>query len=136
MVQTPTNVQEARAFFAEDHFATDACRCRVVEAKRGYAVCAFDIADVHRNQMGNVMGGAIFTLADFAMAVASNTGENPTVSVCNTIEFLSATKGSRLIATARADKSGRSMGFYTVEVADDLGVPVARMTGVGARRGC
>ena len=80
------------------------------------------------------MGGAIFTLADFALAVACNMGENPTVAVSNTIEFFSVAKGGRLIATADADKSGRSMGFYTVDVADDLGTKVARMTATCFRR--
>ncbi|MEG0503744.1 MAG: PaaI family thioesterase, partial [Raoultibacter sp.] len=72
--------------------------------------------------------GAIFTLADFALAVASNIGEAPTVSICNSIEFLSGVQGEKLIATCEADKSGRSLGFYTVRITDDLGTLVASMT--------
>lgn len=127
-------LDEVREVFANDHFATDACGCRVVEAARGHAVCEFDIEECHRNQHGNVMGGAIFTLADFALAIASNVGESPSVSVSNTIEYLSATRGSRLIATCDADKSGRSLGFYTVDVRDDLGRRIARMTATCFRR--
>ena len=128
-------LDEVRALFANDRFATEACGCRVVEASRGHAVCEFDITDGHRNAQGGVMGGAIFTLADFALAIGCNIGENPTVSVSNTIEYFSAAKGSKLIATCEADKSGRSLGFYTVEVADDLGTPVAKMTATCFRRG-
>ena len=84
--------------------------------------------------MGNVMGGAIFTLADFALAIACNIGEGPTVAVNNTIEYLNSTKGSTLIATCDADKSGRSLGFYTIEVKDDLDTPVAKMTATCFRR--
>ena len=62
------------------------------------------------------MGGAIFTLADFALAIASNIGEEPSVAVSNTINFMSATKGSVLKATCDVDKSGRRLGFYTVNV--------------------
>ena len=87
-----------------------------------------DITPVHRNAMGAVMGGAIFTLADYALAVACNMGEEPTVSVSNSIEFLASARGGRLIATCDADKSGRSLGFYTIDVADELGTKVARMT--------
>ena len=72
------------------------------------------------------MGGAIFTLADFALAVASNYS-SAAVSVTNTIEFMSAPRGKRLIATCDANKSGRTLGFYTVEVYDELKTPVARM---------
>ncbi|MBR3326663.1 MAG: PaaI family thioesterase [Atopobiaceae bacterium] len=134
MLNKDTSLEEVRAFFREDRFATEACGCRVLEARQGHAVCAFDVTPVHRNAQGNVMGGAIFTLADFTLAIACNIGEQPTVSVSNTIEFMSATRGTQLIATCTASKSGRSLGFYTVDVADDLGTPVARMTATCFRR--
>ncbi len=127
-------IEEVRKLFGNDRFATEACGCRVLEASRGHAVCAFDIAPIHLNAMGNVMGGAIFTLADFALAIACNMGEEPTVAVNNTIEYLNSTKGSTLIATCDADKSGRNLGFYTVEVKDDLDTPVAKMTATCFRR--
>jgi len=127
-------IEEVRELFGHDRFATEACGCEVLEASRGHAVCAFDITPTHRNAQGNVMGGAIFTLADFALAIACNMGEEPTVSVSNTISFMSAAKGCRLIATCNVDKSGRSLGFYTVDVRDDLGTPVARMTATCFRR--
>ncbi len=128
MIDENCTIDEVRALFANDHYATEACGCRVVEAARGHAVCEFDIQDIHRNAQGGVMGGAIFTLADFALAIACNIGEQPTVSVSNSIEFMSGAKGGRLIATCDADKSGRSLGFYTIDVRDELGTPVARMT--------
>ena len=127
-------IEEVRKLFGNDRFATEACGCRVLEASRGHAVCSFDIAPIHLNAMGNVMGGAIFTLADFALAIACNMGEEPTVAVNNTIEYLNSTKGSTLIATCDADKSGRNLGFYTVEVKDDLDTPVAKMTATCFRR--
>lgn len=134
MIDENCPVEEVRELFANDHYATEACGCRVLEAGKGHAVCAFDIADVHRNAQGAVMGGAIFTLADFALAIGCNIGENPTVSVSNTIEFLSSTRGSTLTATCSTDKSGRTLGYYTVDVVDDLGVHVARMTATCYRK--
>ena len=129
-----SSLQEVRDFFANDRYATEACGCEGLEASPGHAVCAFTIAPVHLNATGNVMGGAIFTLADFALAIACNMGENPTVSVSNTIEFLSASRGTRLIATCDAHKSGRSLGFYEVDVRDDLGVAIAHMEATCFRR--
>lgn len=128
-------LEEVRALFSHDLFATEACGCRIVEASRGHAVTELDLAPVHRNAMGAVMGGAIFTLADYALAVACNMGEPPTVSVSNSIEFLSTARGERLVATCEADRSGRSLGFYTVDVFDELGTHVARMTATCFRRG-
>ncbi len=120
--------EEIEAVFAADRFATQAAGCRVVEGARGRAVAEMELADVHRNAMGNVMGGAIFTLADFALAICCNIGEEPTVSVDSNISFLRATKGAKLTATATCTKPGRHLGFYDVLVEDDLGKPIARMT--------
>ena len=122
------SLEEVQRVFRNDRFATDACGCRVVEASRGHAVCEFDITPGHRNEKGGVMGGAIFTVADLAFAVASNVGEPVTVSVSSSIEFMSAAKGERLIATADVDKNGRTLGFYNCLVTDELGTPVARVT--------
>ena len=119
---------EIEAVFANDRFATEAAGCRVVEGARGRAVCEMVLGDVHKNAMDNVMGGAIFTLADFALAICCNIGEEPTVSVDSSISFFRSTKGAKLTATAVCDKPGRHLGFYTVLVEDDLGKIIAKMT--------
>ena len=134
MIPTDASLEEVRQFFSQDKFATDACGASIVRAEKGKAVCECEIKEIHRNAMGGVMGGAIFTLADFALAIASNIGEAPTVSVSNTIEFLSAAKGENLIATCTTEKSGKSLGFYTVNVTDELDTPVARMQATCFRR--
>ena len=76
--------EEIDAYFKNDKFAAMA-GCELVDARKGHAVVEMPITDNLRNAQGGVMGGAIFTLADFALAVACNVGEDPTVSVSNTI---------------------------------------------------
>ena len=129
MIDANASLEEVRRIFANDHYATEATGCRVVEAAPGHGVCEFDIEERHINEKGCVMGGAIFTLADFAIAIAANVGEEPTVSVACSIQYMSAARGKRLIATADADKNGRNLGFYDCLVTDELGTPVARVTG-------
>lgn len=129
MIDANATLEEVQQVFSNDRFATGACGCRVVEAAPGHAVCEFDITPDHINEKGGVMGGAIFTLADLAIAVAANVGQDPTVSVSSTIQYLHGAKGTRLIATADADKEGRTMGYYVCLVKDDLGTPVARVIG-------
>ena len=90
MLSDNPTLEEIEAVFANDRFATEAAGCRVVSGERGRAVCSMELADVHRNAMGNVMGGAIFTLADFALAICCNIGEEPTVSVDSSISFFQA----------------------------------------------
>ena len=47
-----------------------------------------EIKDFHKNALDGVQGGAIFTLADFAFAVASNQDGAATVSLSNNITCL------------------------------------------------
>lgn len=122
------SIEEIRRFFEGDRFATQTVGCRIVSASRGHAVCELDVTDAHRNAPGGVMGGAVFTLADFALAVACSIGEDPTVTVTSTIEFMSGAKGTRLTAVCDADKSGRHLGFYTTDVTDETGRHLARVT--------
>ena len=77
------------------------------------------------------MGGAIFTLADFAFAVLVNNLHNPTVAQQVSINFLSIPKGKRLIATAHIKKDGRSTSVVNVDVTDDTGKDIAQFTGTG-----
>ena len=127
-------LEDVRAYFSLDRFATDQTGCVVEEARRGHAVCSLELGERHRNGLGIVMGGAVFTLADFALAVASNVGGAPAVTVSSSIEYLSPAAGKRLTATADADRNGRTLGFYTVDVTDDLGGHVARVTATCLRR--
>ena len=130
MLSDDPTLEEIEAVFANDRFATEAAGCRAScqATPCGRAVCSMELADVHRNAMGNVMGGAIFTLADFALAICCNIGEEPTVSVDSSISFFRSTQGAALTATAVCDKPGRHLGFYTVTVEDDLGKQIAKMT--------
>ena len=88
------------------------------------------VTDGVLNALGGVMGGAIFTLADFAFAVASNYGGAPSVAIECNIRYFAAPKGEKLIATCTADKEGRSLGHYTVKITDDLGRKVAGYTAI------
>lgn len=129
MFDSSASLEQVQRIFSNDRFATETTGCRVVEAGPGHAVCELDVCERHLNEKGGVMGGAIFTLADFACAVASNVGEEPTVSVAFSIQYLNAVKGKRLIATADAQKNGRTLGFYDCMVRDDLGRDIAHVTG-------
>jgi len=127
------NLDEAREYFAHDRFATEAAGARIDSIADDRAVCSMEIEGIHRNAMGAVMGGAVFTLADFALAVATNHGGTSAVSVSNTIEFIGSSKGTRLIAEASPDKLGKSLCFYTIVVRDDLGATIAKMTAIVKR---
>ena len=120
-------LDEARDFFYKDVFASKALGAVIDEISENRVVCSFDIGDIHKNAIGLVMGGAIYTLCDFAFAVASNSGDKRTVTTTSTVTFLSAAKGKKLIAVACPIKDGRTMCTYEVMVTDDLGTKVAHV---------
>ena len=123
------DLNQLQELYKDDRFATNA-GCKIIKADTQETVCEMQITDAHLNAHGAVMGGAIFTLADFALAVASNLSGIPSATVECNIRYYSAPKGSGLIATCIADKDGRTLGHYTVEVKDDLGNKIAGCTAI------
>lgn len=123
-------LDKIRERFSHDRFAT-VNGALIEEIAEGYARCSMQITDDHKNALGAVMGGAIFTLADFTFAVATNWQENPVVSLNASITFLGKAKGNTLIAEAKKIRAGRKTCYYMVEITDELGSQVAHMTSNG-----
>ncbi len=114
-------LEEAREYFSKDLYATEMTGAVIDEIAENYARCSMKLTPNHRNANGGIMGGAIYTLADFAFAVASNFGkETHTVSVVGQVNFMSQPKGEFLYADAELIKDGKSNCFYEVTVTDDL----------------
>ncbi len=124
------NKEEATEFFKDDLFAVSN-GITIDELTDDGCVCSMIIKPEHRNAMGGVMGGAIFTLADFASAVSSNNDHLKTVGLNASINYLSTSKGTKLIATAYKEKNGRNTAVYRVSVKDDLGKDIALFVGTG-----
>ena len=127
---TFNNLAEAQEYFKNDRYAVmsgitltalteDSCRAEM------------PLRDLHRNALGGVMGGAIYTLADFAFAVIANQDHNPTVAADVTVNFLSGSRGTKLVAEASRVKCGKTTAVYQVMVTDDLGRDIALFTGTG-----
>ena len=126
------SIEEARAYFVQDRFAT-VNGMGIDELYDGGCVCSMDIGETHRNAQGRVMGGVIYTLADFAFAVASNHDNGAATGLDASIQYLRSSQGRRLIARASRVKSGRVVVVYQVMVTDDLGKEIALFTGTGFR---
>lgn len=125
-----SDIEKVREFFAKDRFATD--NGAVIEqVGENSATVSMEIKEHHRNAASIVMGGAIFTLADFAFAVASNHEDPGTVSLSANITFLKASKGNKLIAKAECVRNGKTTCYYRVTVTDDTGTLIAEVTTSG-----
>lgn len=118
-------LKNAKERFSADLFATEAAGIEIEAAEPGYARCSFKIEPKHLNAAGTVMGGAIFTIADFSFAVAANLCGPLTQSLTSQITFHSVAKGDRIIAEAKKIRSGRTTCYYNVEITDNTGRLVA-----------
>ena len=122
-------LEELRERFRLDRYAVQLTGAEIREVEPGRAVCTLALRPEHMNANNAPMGGAIFTLADFAFAVAANGfSDKITVSQHVSITFLSPAKGSTLLAEARCVKAGRTTCLYQVEVRDERGTFVAHAT--------
>lgn len=124
------SLEEAREFFYKDKFAVNT-GIVLDEITEDVAVCSLELTDEHRNAYGGVMGGVIFTLADFAFAVLSNQIHQLTVAQQVDIHYLSTPKGDKLFAKATCRKSGRTSSIINVDISDDTGRDVAQFIGTG-----
>ena len=126
-------LEKIKAIYQQDRFATKVTGVELVAVGKNYAKTKLVITPEHRNVVGQVMGGAIFTVADFAFAVASNIGAPETISTDSHIVFMNAAKGDTLYAEAECLKSGRRTCTFCIHVTDNLGINVAQMTMMGMR---
>lgn len=119
---------------SKDRFAADA-GIELVTAGPGTARARMSLRPGHQNGLGSVMGGAIFTLADFAFAAASNSHGTVAVAVNANISFNKAVPPSgTLWAEAKENSKNFKLGTYTVEVRDDAGDLVALFQGMVYRK--
>lgn len=128
------NISQIKDFFEKDKFAKMAGAV-VEEISEGEIVCTLRLNDNHLNAGGIVQGGAVFTLADFAFAIASNLedlkadSEAITITQSSSIIFFRPAGGDRLIAKTACLQRGRKISVYRVSVTDNSGLNVAEMTG-------
>ena len=120
-------------FFKNDQFAARA-NIELLSVSPGQARAKMTLHPHHLNGYGTVQGGAIFTLADFAFAAASNSHGTVAVAINVSITYMKATKTGTLWAEAKELSRNFKLGSYTVEVKDDQGALVAHFQGLAYRK--
>lgn len=123
----------AREHFARDRFAA-LTGIEIVEAGKGYCQARLILDDRHLNAANVVQGGAIFTLADLAFAVASNSHGQIALAINANISYLQARSTGILYATATEVAEPKRIGAYDVLVHDDHGELIARFNGMVYRK--
>lgn len=115
-----TDLEKAKDFFIKDRYAMVTTGIDIVEVGERYAKCSLKIDERHINATGHVMGGAIFTLADFVFAVTTNFNQPTTVTTVSQISYLGTPKGDTLFGESVLLKDGRRNCFYEIRITDNL----------------
>jgi acyl-CoA thioesterase len=92
------------------------------------------VGNEHFNGVGIVHGAAIFSLADFAFAAASNSHGVVAVAINANISFVKAATSGTLTAEAREQSINPKLATYLVDVTDDEGDRVATFQGMVYRK--
>lgn len=103
----------------------------VVSVVNGRAKTRMEVKPHHKNGIGTVHGGAIFTLADLAFAAASNSGEDTVTSISATMAFNKAATEGVLSAEAWEVSRSTKLVTYEARVTNSAGEIIAVFQGLG-----
>jgi acyl-CoA thioesterase len=107
--------QTIRDCFEKDRYAK-LTGIELVDFGKGWAQAKLVIQQKHLNIVDTVQGGVIYTLADFAFEVASNSYGDIAMGIETHLSFFKAVASGTLVATAKEVSFHPKLAHYTVEV--------------------
>jgi acyl-CoA thioesterase len=126
--------QEAlRSFIGKDRFAAFV-GIELLTVGEGRATARLNLRDHHKNGLGIVHGGAVFTLADLVFAAAVNSRGRAAVAIHCTISYLKAALGDMLFAEAREISCGPKIAVYHIQVTEASGELLSTFEGMAYRK--
>lgn len=117
-----------------DRFAANA-RCRLTEVDDEHAVAEMLVTQEHLNGGQVCQGGALFTLADLAIAALMNCRGQLTFGINNSIMFVSSAKEGDLLRAEAVNVSNHpKIPSVEVRVTNQEGRLICHVTGMGYRK--
>ena len=117
-----------------DRFAANA-GCRITEVDEQHAVAEMTVTAEHLNGGHVCQGGALFTLADLAIAALMNVSGQLTFGIANSIMYVSSAKeGDVLRAEAVHVANHHKIPSVEVCVTNHAGNIICHVTGMGYRK--
>ena len=117
-----------------DRFAANA-GCQITEVDAQHAVAVMTVTNAHLNGGDVCQGGALFTLADLAIAALMNYNGQLTFGIHNSIMFISsAREGDVLTAEAVNVSNHHKIPSVEVRVTNQDGRLICHVTGMGYRK--
>ena len=127
-------MQKVADYFSTHDLFAKHTGVEMISVSSGHARAKMKIKDIHMNSAHVVHGGAIFTLADFVFAAASNSDGKMALSINAYINFLKAVPGGTLYAEAKKVSLHPKIGTYEIHVTDEEENLVATFQGIVYRK--
>jgi acyl-CoA thioesterase len=128
-----SDISKYQQQFDKDQFAKHN-GIQLLEALPGYAKACMEIREFHLNSVGVLHGGALFTLADFTFAVASNAHGRVALAIDAEISFFKAIQSGVLTATAREISLNNKLGTYLIDIFNEKEELIANFKGTVYRK--
>jgi acyl-CoA thioesterase len=122
-----------KAFFTNDAWAQES-GIELIEVTTGRAKVRMTIEKRHLNGHETIHGGVIFTLADTAFALASNSHGIPAAAINAHISYVKSATAGTLSAEARESSLSPKIATYSVIVTNDNGEKIALFEGMVYRK--
>ena len=117
-----------------DRFAANA-GCKITEVDEHHAIAEMTVTSAHLNGGHVCQGGALFTLADLAIAALMNQHGELTFGISNNIMFVSSAKeGDLLRAEATFVADHHKIPSVEVNVTNQDDKLICHVTGLGYRK--
>jgi acyl-CoA thioesterase len=126
-------MKDYEQFFDLDNYARDS-GIELLEASPGKARVKMEVSEKHLNSHRTVHGGALFTLADAAFAVASNSHGIPAAAINAHISYMKSVSSGILFAEADEFSLNARLATYTVQVTDQDKNKIAIFQGMVYRK--
>lgn len=114
--------------FKKDNFAKG-CGIKIAEAHNGHAKCSMEVTVNHLNGIGILMGGALFTLADYTFSLAANSHGIIAITRDASITYIRKCTGGVITAIASEISRNEKTGCYSVEITNEEGETIAQING-------
>lgn len=124
---------DLKRFFKRDKFA-EYNGITLLYAADGHARSSMPVTQQHLNGLGIVHGAALFALADFTFAAASNSRRNVAVAINANISYMKAISTGMLFADAREISVNPKIGTYTIDITNETGELLAIFQGMVYRK--
>lgn len=106
----------------------------ITELREGYARAEMALQPCHMNGAQTVHGGALFTLADFAFAAASNSRGQLALSIHSSISIFRGAREGKLIAESREVSNSPKLASFEVSIRNEAGDLLATFQGMAYRK--